>query len=460
MSKTIAVTHSFWLFATTLLLTSCAQYQDYEAAPLDTDQFIQTYLQRDLNNPVLDAYFVEKNYSPSAQWDLKGLTLVGLFYSPQLMVAQSQVKQAEARLISAGVKPSPELELSLEHHQDQPDGVSPFTIGSIFTWVYEPKIKREARFKQARANIDAAKIESKMIEWQVYDGVFDNYLESYDAARKLTLREQALENISETIQSLERSAELGLGADFEISRSRLDLQQMRLSRSEEKGQYRQAITRLALTLGVPAQDIDAATLSYQELQTLPDLNSTDLQLEYLQTRALTRRPDILKALADYAVIEADLHNAIAEQYPDIRLSPGFIFDQDDQIWLIGSAFNLPFNHPQRGPIAEAEAARTTQAHRFHALQARVINEVNEALIQYQTAIETLHEADQLLAELDAHRAKIQRQYDLGYTSKLSLLRDKQQHFSALVSRHAIEMNAWRAFAAIEDALMTPILSPP
>lgn len=440
-----------------LLITACANYTRYEPEPVDQATFIHTYLQRDLDDPELHSFLQDHAYTPSEKWDLRGLTLAGQFYSPELLVAAAEVAEARAAINQAKVKPDSELELAVEHHEEH-DGVSPFTLGSIFTWVYEPQLKRDARQRVAEAQLSIAEIQTNLINWQVYDGVLDNYLVSFDAAKRIQLFDQELENLQASITGLERGAELGAGADFEISRARLELQQIQLSKSQEQGRYRQAISGLALAVGIPANDLRDVSLSYKEFQELPDLSSETLQLDQLQARALTERPDILRALANYALAEAKLFHAIAEQHPDIRLSPGFIFDQDDNIWTLASAFSLPNHLRHQTQIEAAMAARQTAAQRFYALQARVINDVNQAYVQYETALETVHTADQLVADLETHAAKLQRQYDLGYTSEISLLREKQQQLAAHKSRQAILMQAWQAFAGIEDALMTSLLT--
>lgn len=441
-----------------LLMSACAQYATYEPAPVEPETFIHAYLQRDLHHPDLQTFLHEQGYLKAEEWDLRGLTLAGQFYSPELPVAAAEVAEAKAAIDQANVKPDTELEFIAEHHEEH-DGISPFTLGSIFTWVYEPQVKRDARQRIAEAQLTIAEIQASLINWHVYDGVLDNYLASFDAAERIHLFDQELDNLRASITGLERGAELGAGADFEISRTRLELQQIQLSKSQEQGRYRQAISGLALAVGIPANDLRDVPLSYREFQELPDLSSETLQLDQLQARALTERPDILRSLADYALAEANLFHAIAEQHPDIRLSPGFIFDQDDNIWTLASAFSLPNHLRHQTQINSAIAARQTAAQRFYALQARVINDVNQAHVQYETALETLHTADQLLADLASHAAKLQRQYDLGYTSEISLLREKQQELAALQSRQSILMQAWQAFASLEDALMTSLLTP-
>ena len=78
------------------------------------------------------------------------------------------------------------------------------------------------------------------------------------------------------------------------------------------------------------------------------------------TYALLNRLDIREALARYQAAEARLRLEVARQYPDITLSPGFLWDQGDLVWSVGAAILAPLFDINQGPIGEAEAARVLE----------------------------------------------------------------------------------------------------
>lgn len=439
-----------------LFLSACADYQTYQPSPIDIEQTTREYRIREINSPEIKDWLKEHDQNveiwPREQWDIESLVLVGKYFSTDLAVAEAKVKVAEAAEITAGHKPNPTIELSSEHHSEQPDGVSPWTLGTIFSWIYERPEKRQARIDHARAVTEVARLKQFEIEWQIRDAIMDNYLDAIAAIhkKKMLLEEKVI--LEQAQDVLARRMELGQASDFEISSTRLELQRLRLMINEAEADQIKALSQLALAVGLPANALNNIKLDPRHFEHLPDLTVYNLDLELLQTRALIERPDVLRVLSEYAVVEADLHREIENQYPDITLSPGFIFDQEDKLWVLAGSWLLPINNRNEGPIAEAEARRKVKGQEFLALQTSVLGEVHNAYIRYRTALQTFNEAQSLINELQVRGEKIQKQFELGYTDRLGIIRNQLEILTAQRSKYLLELTAWQEFAGLEDAL--------
>src|SRR5204863_91869 len=81
---------------------------------------------------------------------------------------------------------------------------------------------------------------------------------------------------------------------------------------------------------------------------------------------------------------------------DVRLNPGYQFDQGDNKWTLGIMFELPVLNQNQGPIAEAGARREEAAARLTALQTKVIGEIDQAVAGYRSARGQLATATALL----------------------------------------------------------------
>jgi len=445
----------FLLFV--LLLPSCSEYQTYTPAPIDIEQTTREYRTLDIKSSEVRNWLEESDQDvsvwPKAQWDVESLVLVGQHLNVDLEAAKAKIKVAEAGEITAGQKLNPKLEVSTEHHSDQFDGVSPWTFGTIFSWVYQRPEKRQIRIDYAKAVTEVARLKEFEIKWQIRDRIMDNYLDTMAAIRKKEMLLVERETVQDALDLLERSLELGQVSDFEINSTRLEMQRLMLALSKINTDQIRARTQLALATSLQANGLDDVDLDNRYFAQLPDLNSIDLELDLLQVRALVERPDVLGVLSEYVVAEAGLHREIQNQYPDIKLSPGFIFDQDDNLWTLAGAWALPINAINEGPIAEAEARRKVKAQEFLSFQKLVLGQVHETRIRYRSALETLHEADALIRDLEDRDVKIQKQYDLGYTDRLTVIRNRLEILMAQRSRFLLELNAWREFAGMEDAAM-------
>ena len=90
----------------------------------------------------------------------------------------------------------------------------------------------------------------------------------------------------------------------------------------------------------------------------------------LRRRALTGRGDVQSSLAQYAATQAALQLAIANQYPNLTLSPGYSYDQgNNKFGFASPGLELPIFNQHQGPIAQAVAHRKQAAASFTALQA-------------------------------------------------------------------------------------------
>ncbi len=441
-------------------LSACAEYRVYSPEPVDTIESLQNYQSQDIDAITLRDWLVEKGMLskvwPRTSWDIESLVLVGEFYSTALMVEKEKVKVAEAAELTASQKRNPEIELISEYHSDREGGVSPWTLGGMFSWVYEKPEKVQTRVDYAKAVTEVAKLATSEIKWQIRDGVVDPYQDALVAMKKQSMLLAETVVLQSGLDVLARSLELGQSSEFELSSIRLELQESRLASNELTVMQIEARTELALAAGLPADAMQDVNLEAGYFSQLPSLEASELALGALQTRALTERPDIRRALAEYLVSEADLHREIAKQYPDLTLSPGFIFDQSDNIWALASNFILPLNNVHAGAIGEAEARRSLQAQEILALQTTVLQQVHQARIIYQTRVQSLNDANQLIAELEAKQATLQRQYDLGYTDRLTLIRHELELLKTQHSRYLLEVSAWQAFARLEDAMMSKL----
>lgn len=441
------------------VLSACAEHQAYTPEPL-AQTAAATYQSRDLSVPALHAWLVEHDVQtpnwPRKTWNINSLASAGEFFSSALAIAAANVAVAESAEITAAQKLNPNLELSSEYHSEKDSGQSPWSLGAMFSWVYEQPEKRQTRVDYAQAITAVATLKSAEIKWQIRDKVADSYLNVLVAMQQQAMLQEESTVLQAALNILERSLALGQISDFELSTTRLALQQSQLAQNTQEVAQLKARTQLAVAVGLQADGLQSIVLDTADFTQLPNLAAADLALENLQKQALISRPDIRRILAKYAVAEADVHREIAKQHPDLTLSPGFIFDQNDNIWALARKFVLPINDVYAGPISEAEARRALKAQEVLALQTRVLQQVHQARIIYQTQFTALHEVDNMITTLKTQHGKLQRQYELGAIDNLSLIHSQLELLTIQRSRYDLEVLAWQAFAGLEDAMMSTL----
>jgi len=434
------------------------KYQ-YETKPVNPELVTREFNIRRLDSTELKDFFQEYGYLlrqwPLTEWDLQALSLAAYYFNPELQVAIAQHKVKIAQEQTAGQRINPDVNIPLEHHSDTSDDRSPWLIGLLFKLVLEREGKRQARLDKAEAEKQVTRINIQSVAWKTYSHLKRRYIDYYSTVQDEELTRVQADIMEDILKILERRQELGQSSEFEVSATRLELQRVRLTLTSKQSAIVDAYNALAGAIGIPVEALENIKFLFADIDKLADNN--ELLQKDLQGLALQHRLDIQKALQEYAVYEASLRLEIEKQYPDITLSPGFVFDQDDKIWALGAAWVLPLFHPQNeGPVREALALREVKQAEFLALQSRVINEISAAFASLSVQTVALQQAEALLQELRDRENQTLRQYELGYVDHLQLKRSNFETASLEQALSVISLSVIKAASQLEDAIQYPL----
>jgi NodT family efflux transporter outer membrane factor (OMF) lipoprotein len=159
----------------------------------------------------------------------------------------------------------------------------------------------------------------------------------------------------------------------------------------------------------------------------------------LPSTLIRKRPDILAAEAELHAATADVGVAVANQYPDIRLSanltqsalrPGDLFDYNATGWQLLSGLTAPIFHggtlkaQRKGAEAEARAALA----RYHDTVLRAFVQVSDVLAALGTDQEQIARLKQAEAASASNARDAQTAYRLGGGTLLQVV-DAQRQFS-------------------------------
>jgi outer membrane protein TolC len=246
----------------------------------------------------------------------------------------------------------------------------------------------------------------------------------------------------------------GKAAPSEQLQMALELTRARAAIADARRQRDDALARLAATAGVPIAALGGVQLELDDFANPESANLTDI--DRLRAQALISRTDLERAAVDYDSREAELHQQVRLQYPQLSLGPGYTYDHGTPKATFGVSFTVPlFNHNQ-GAIGEAEARRTTAAQHVLSVQAQVMNEVDGSLIAYRQALASLALARHQADSAHAIAAQIEQGLTVGAEDRPTLL-------SAQLTANAEDLaaldsldRAQQALAQLEDALRTPL----
>jgi cobalt-zinc-cadmium efflux system outer membrane protein len=432
---------------------SCIRYQ---ARPIEPAQAVEDFEARRLDAPELGAFLIankEVETWPPAAWDLKALTLAAFYYHPDLDVARASYGVARAGVKTAGQRPNPTLGLLMGYNTTSPRSeITPWIPEASLDIPIEVAGKRRIRIAQARELAASARWQVLAAAWEVRSRLRAAFLEVYAARESEALLAEQDKLQTELVRLLERQKDLGEASGYDLTQARVALDQSRLASIEASRRSEEARAALAAAIGLPRRSLEGVQVSFDDLRRPePDFPAGEVRLH-----AVLNRSDILGALAEYEASQAALRLEIAKQYPDISLGPGYQLDQTDSKWTLGLSIELPIFNRNKGPIAEAMAAREESAARFLALQSRVLGELDAAIEDCRAAVKKSQAADDLLTHLTAQERVAQAQRDLGEISRplhlgmaIELNAGAQARLEALVQ-------AQEAVGRLENAAQSPL----
>ncbi len=365
-----------------------------------------------------------------------------LDHHPALAAARLDVEMAEARILQAGLRPNPKLELETESF----GGSGPY--GSFdeaestlsLEQTLETAGKRSKRKKASAVDRDLSQWDVEVLKLEITRMVRERYLEVQAAEEQVRLTGELTQLAQDVYDVVSKKVEAGKVAPLERTRARVALAEARLEQKQLAGELLTARLRLANTWGAstPATEI----LEGQLPGAVPPPDPRDYKM--------SANPLISKGQALLEKARASLDLEKANRIPDLDLKAGFkrFEDSGDSAFTLGVGLELPlFNRKKQAVrIARLRISQVEQDQRATELSLEL------AFQEAYTSLKTAYEEAVLLsgdllpaAQWAFHSAR--EGYRLGKFSYLdvadaqrSLFQMQRQHIQALADYHKAAIN--------------------
>jgi cobalt-zinc-cadmium efflux system outer membrane protein len=444
-----ACTRWTWWF----LLTAFAGCVTYQDRPLSPEKTLDDFESRTLDAMPLVVYLQENltgDQPLGAAWGLPELTLAAFFYNPQLDIARARWAAAKGQERTAAERPNPALGLTPGFNSTTGHGgdISPWIMDVALDIPMETTGKRGYRMAEAQHLSEAARLNIAQAAWEVRRQVRQALVDLYAADKVEALIDLRRGLQADNVKLLEQLFEIGEISANELSQARILQDETDLARLEVGVRKAQARARLAAAIGVPARALESVPLSFEVLQKLPG----DVPPEEARRRALLHREDLLAALSEYQASQAALQRAIAGQYPDIQLGPGYEFDQGDDKWMLGLSVSLPVFNRNQGAIASAEAKREEAAATFRDAQARIVGEIERAAMNYRASMKKVEATLTIANQVEQAADRARKMYDAGEILKTEVTGAELEHNASAARLLDARVETLQAFGQLEDAM--------
>lgn len=432
-------------------LTACSTYTPQSLEP---DSVLTDFANRSLADPELRNFFLASGKAvsawPPADWDLDSLTLAAFYFNGEIELAYAQWQSATARLAVSAQRPNPLFNF-LPGYNSSNNEPSAWIASLGLDLLFETATKRELRALEASQAAEASRLQLTTAAWQLRHGLRDALIDLQGTGQRRALLQQRQVLIGESVRQQEQQFGAGAISAYELSRARTDLANAQLASSDAERQEIEARLGLARELGVPVSALEGLNLSFTALEEAPPRPEPDARRQ-----ALLLRSDILDALAQYAASQTALRLAVAGQYPDFNLGPGYEYDQGDNKWSLGLGLTLPAYHQGQGDIALARARRQEAAARFDALQARVLAEIELTAAGLAAAQDKLSAVARLNDSLQTQLERAQAMLNAGEISRSELTSLRLELSTLSLSGLDARIDAEKLAARMEHAMQSPL----
>ncbi|NIO38807.1 MAG: TolC family protein [Burkholderiales bacterium] len=435
-----------------LLLCACAARLPYQPADLKEQAAPAEFGDRSADDATLADLVRAAGYNeqwPPAQWRLDTLTLLALYFNPDVDVVRAEALASRAALATAAKRAPLSIELAAEHHSREVDG-SPWSLGVAIGLPIGGVSRREAKLEKATFIANAAEIEIAASMWRVRGSVRDATVYLTASAQRIRLLEQRIKVHDELVRLLNRRVDAGMMSARDLGRERTALARVIAEVALERTANARAHGELARAIGLPLETVQSLRIADDAIQraiVIPDLATA-------RGSALRNRLDVHAQLLEFGAADAEVRLAVAEQYPLFRLEPGFFWDQGDRIWSLASLVIPPVT--AQALVREAEARRQVAAQRFAALQIHTISEVEQAREVMLAARASVKAAEEIVSHAQMQYERMRRYFDSGSGDRLQLASARLEIVQASQHLQEAETALLEAMAQLEDAMQLPL----
>jgi multidrug efflux system outer membrane protein len=474
-----------------LTLTGCALGPDYQGPPESAAQ--------QLDGPLLRAAAagvpVASQPLPSSWWlDLHDSLLSQLIADAlrdnfQLQAAQAKLGASRALLaqrraermpafgLSAGysrISPSHDLERSVAALQrntvsgaaaaaagaaapDDDLASNLYNLGLDASWEVDVfgRRSRAAERAEARAQSDAAALAD--VQVQLAAEVAQVYTSLIADRQRLRLAQDNLDKVQNMLELTRQRRARGVASELELERLELQRRQQEADLPALRAQAAVAQDQLALLTGRAAGSLDLQLEAAQQLPQLPALVVVD------DARALLRRrPDIRQAERELAASNAQIGEAMAGYFPQLRLlgmiglgasSPAEL-SSDAASLLISPMLSwslLDFGRVS-ARVDQARASHQGQLAQYQATVLAALQDANAALTRFGAARSQLRSAEQARQAAERSAGLMQQRHAAGAATLIDLLDVQRQRLSASDAALQAQAQLLLRYVALQKSL--------
>ena len=410
-----------------------------------------------------EVQFTSRRYIGPAGLTAEQLAEAAFTRSRELLAARQNLEIARGRLMQAGLRPNPTLDV--EQTTDaltgrQGEGNMSFGV----TQVFELGGKRSKRVAVAQLEYDRSVAEVRTMERQVAAAIRSAYAQALAAARQLNTAEQLIALDRELVRVTEARLKEGDVAPLDLNLMRVEVDRLRAQAVQSQADLEAQFVTLRTLAGF---DLADSLMLAPALERPPSL---ELTMASALEMALRERADLQAARIAEELGDARLGLAQAQRTPNLATSVRYarsrsVFDNTpvgtlndvDHLLTVGVSIEIPIRNRNQGEIAAAVSEKTQATYRREFVETMVKRDVALAFNRYAAAAQSLAiYGGQILPRAEQNLRTIRASYSLGEMPVMDVIAEQRRLVENQTQYNIALRDYYTSLAELERALGKPL----
>jgi outer membrane protein len=382
---------------------------------------------------------------------------VALEQNPQVKVAATAVRSADARLTAARAALSPTVSANVSAGSSgsntSTSSSSQAGVGASYT-IYDRGV-RAAQIRQAEAQAESTRLALAATQAAVAADTATAYMSVVTAEAVVAVREQALEQARTQLNAADAGVRAGTVPQSDVVRAQSQVATAEFNLIDARGTVETQRSVLLILLNRPA----GSGVSVTQPGAVPAMNVTAAQA----AGAALQRPEVKQAEADVRAAEAGLQATAAQGGVSVSVDAGYgvsiVSSGNGGSWSTGVSASVPlFDGGRRAAEVEAARASVDSANlQLAQIRLQMQHQAQQALTQFVTSLARATAADKAAeAAREAFRAA-QGRYSAGVGTVVEVETARTDLVSAEVALRQAQSDQWTTLVALRRALGLPVV---
>ena len=421
----------FFVCLVAISLSGC-NLISYETKPIANQEVIEKITEKDPEDPKFKEFLRVQGFKEDKlsikEWGLSELMLCALFFNPRIEIAKKEWDVAKIQEIIAPIKAPSSIGFEGGRQTTGVKESSRDAFGLTLTTLFETADKAKIREEKARNQSLIKRLELRKLAWDIKSDLTLNFIRYHQHLLNLQIIRSEIKLQNEILNMLKKRKSLGLSSSIDSNFNQIELNKNIQKLNEEQYQLNDTKSKLASILGISAEKFNTmriANINFdQNIEDFRKILDDETKQQDIINLGLFNRIDLRIALAKYAVSESQLKLNIANQYPDIRFSPAYIFDYGSSKWLLGITSIIPTVEKNKNLVEEAKKLRDIENLQVEKIQTSIINELAKLRDNYINAKDMVRKDTEDLSAANELENSIESKFNQGEIDRIELTQQK------------------------------------